>query len=92
MEREPRKGTVRGNKRASWGLILLCGGGKGGHRSGRSTTSALPGSCLPLEEEDIGETGLGFYWAKTGLPFGPEQRREKKNYFLVTNHFLSSIY
>jgi hypothetical protein len=66
------------------------GGGKGGHRSGRSTASTLPGSCLSLEEEDRGENRLGFCWANTVLPFGLEQRRKK--YFLFTNNFLSSIF
>jgi hypothetical protein len=44
---------------------------------------------LPLEEEERGENRLGFSWAKIGLPFGQEQRREKKNYFLF---FLQTIF
>jgi hypothetical protein len=63
-----------------------------GWASQREIDDERAARCLPLEEEDRGENRLAFYLAKTGLPFGPGQRREKKNYFLVTYHFLSSIY
>jgi hypothetical protein len=49
-----KEGEARGNERALEGLILTWGGGKGGHHSGRSTMSVLPGDFLPLEEEDRG--------------------------------------
>jgi hypothetical protein len=86
MEREPRRGTVRGNKRASRGLILACGGGKGGHRSGRSTTSALPAAChwRKKTEEKIG-------WASIGLKLGclsvQNKGERRKTIFLLHTIF-----